>query len=488
MNLVAFSLPSHPDWSLIRLQATDALPDAYVRPSIHLCLLLDVSASMEDEQRLVNVKHSLQHLLGLLTPDDRISLVTFSNTARVVLHQAFLNDIEALRMTLMCLQTESNTNLGAGLAEANRVLMRDPRQKQCVLLLTDGFATCGVMDVQELLARTEPLTESSVFHVIGYGEDHHANLLSRMASVGGGSYHVVRSLEDVAIVIGDVIGGLVSCAFQQVTLTLPACEIKTRYKVSWSETIADHAPTVEVMIGDLMMHGEAIVLARLPVGSSVHVDALNRVSGVMTTFWAHVIRTDDVSLCATGAAHWLRWKVVSIMETVSHHLETVGGDHVYETYHQQRISSCLTEIKNTMANCADHHTALWDLLIHELELCQHMLDKKGSSVLLRQHGATLSMMRGLSARTASANEDTLPNMQPVLSRAFSNATQLDWSEMMSQVGDTIQGTQPSFVQPRVEFPPCPPSLGRHNALPRSFYNGSFMQHYSSDNIQETQDM
>jgi Ca-activated chloride channel family protein len=188
-----------------------------------LCLLLDVSASMDDEGRLENVKHSLHHLLGLLTPTDRVSLVTFSSRATTVLRQAFLTDVEALRVTLSCIRTESNTNLSAGLVEARQSLFRDPGQTQCVLLLTDGFATSGETNADALLALAEPLTESSVLHVIGYGEGHQADLLSRMATVGGGSYHMVCNKEDVAVVIGDVVGGLVSCAFQQVTLTIPVC-------------------------------------------------------------------------------------------------------------------------------------------------------------------------------------------------------------------------------------------------------------------------
>lgn len=454
MNLQAFGLSApHHEWSLIRLQATDE--HTMTRPSLHLCLLLDVSASMEEDGRLEHVKHSLHHLLGLLTPADQISLITFSEEARVVLHQAFVADVEALRLTLCCLQTESSTNLEAGLERVQRVLLRDPGQKQCILLLTDGFATSGVTDMDTLLRRTEALVDGSVIHVVGYGEEHHVELLSRMATVGGGSYHVVRSLEDVAIVMGDVVGGLVSCAFQEVTLTLPACDVKTRYHVT-VQTDELGMRNTQIMIGDLMAHGEAVVLARLPVGSAFHVDAWNRATGVMETFWVQVM--SDARHHAMGATHWLRWEVVETMEAVSRHLETFGspGSLSHQAY-RYRVSQMLAAVREARSHAgeadSDSERALWDLLIHELTLCQRMLEGHGnSSVLLRQHGATLSMMRGISARTDSVNEDSwaheVPPYVPALTRAFSNATQRHWSDQLVQASQESTGLpfhRPSLI-------------------------------------------
>ena len=478
MNTFAFPVPSHPEWSLIRIQATEVLPPAFVRPPLHLCLLLDVSASMDDEGRLENVKHSLHHLLGLLTPTDRVSLVTFSRGATTVLRQAFLTDVEALRVTLSCIRSESNTNLGAGLMEARQSLFRDPGS-QCVLLLTDGFATSGEMNADALLALAEPLTESSVLHVIGYGEGHQADLLARMATVGGGSYHVVCNKEDVAVVIGDVVGGLVSCAFQQVTLTLPVCEIKTRYQVRLSET------NTEIKIGDLMEHGEAIVLARLPIGSSFHVDALNRVTGAVDTTWAMVYATEEPRLHAMGAAHWLRWEVVTIMETVAEHVETYGVMRSLALLAlENRITECLAAIRDTRLLCSDYEAALWDLLTHELTICQGMLEGGVSSVHLHQHGATLSLMRGVSSRMDSVNSvGSLPPLS--LSRTFSNATQRNWSEQMSQNVDA-QPIPPSFGEQGVMPPPLSLMGARGNA--RALFSSAVAASAAITAIQETQDM
>ena len=501
MNTFAFPVPSHSEWSMIRIQAQAEqreIPPTFVRPPLHLCLLLDVSASMDDEGRLENVKHSLHHLLGLLTPTDRVSLVTFSSRATTILRQAFLTDVEALRVTLSCIRTESNTNLGAGLVEAERALFRDPGS-QCVLLLTDGFATSGEMNADALLALAQPLAEHSVLHVIGYGEGHQADLLSRMATVGGGSYHMVCNKEDVAVVIGDVVGGLVSCAFQQVTLTLNACEIKTRYQVLHSDT------SVEIRIGDLMENGEAIVLARLPIGSSFHVDALNRVTGAVDTTWAMVYATEEPRLHAMGVAHWLRWEVVTIMEDVAAHVETFGLMRSLSlSALENRITECLAAIRDTRLLCSDYEAALWDLLTHELTICQSMMAGGASTVHLRQHGATLSLMRGISSRMDSAN--SVGSLSPLsLSRTFSNATQRSWSEQMVgtqasphpsplEIGAHVYASQtPSSMEMlslslSMRMPPPLSLMGARGNARTLFPPAASSAAAASSAIQETQDM
>ena len=201
-------------------------------------------------------------------------------------------------------------------------------------------------------------------------------------------------------------------------------------------------------------------------------DALNRVTGAMDTTWAMVYATEEPRLHAMGAAHWLRWEVVTIMEAVAEHVETFGSVRSLSLFaHENRILQCLTAIRETRALCSDYEGALWDLLTHELTICQGMLVGGVSTVHLRQHGATLSLMRGVSSRMDSVNHD-LPVLS--LSRAFSNATQRSWSEQMSQNVEA----QPSFMG-------APPPL----TLMRAHGNARAYAHFpSAAAIQETQDM
>ena len=55
------------------------------RQPVHLTMAVDVSASMAWEGRLEAIVQALGALVGLLQPDDRLSIVTFSERAEVLL-------------------------------------------------------------------------------------------------------------------------------------------------------------------------------------------------------------------------------------------------------------------------------------------------------------------------------------------------------------------------------------------------------------------
>jgi hypothetical protein len=197
-----------------------------------------------------------------------------------------------------------------------------------------------------------------------------------------------------------------------------------------------------------------------------------------------VYATEEPRLHAMGAAHWLRWEVVTIMEDVAEHVEAFGVMRSLTFLAlEQRITECLTAIRETRALCSDYEAALWDLLTHELTICQDMMAGGVSSVHLRQHGATLSLMRGVSSRTDSVNSTTSTNGSLLpLSRAFSNATQRGWSEQMSQNVE---------AQPFMSAPP-PLSLMRTHGNARAYAHfpplATAAVAAAETAMQETQDM
>jgi hypothetical protein len=194
-----------------------------------------------------------------------------------------------------------------------------------------------------------------------------------------------------------------------------------------------------------------------------------------------------------GAAHWLRWEVVTIMEDVAEHVEVFGVMRSLTFLAlESRITECLTAIRETRALCSDYEAALWDLLTHELTICQDMMMGGVSSVHLRQHGATLSLMRGVSSRTDSVNSTSSTNGSLLpLSRAFSNATQRGWSEQL--VG--TQNPHPSsmempFLSLSTGAPP-PLSLMRTHGNARAYAHFPYATAAATAAVaamQETQDM
>ena len=232
------------------------------RQSVHLNVLVDTSGSMDLENKLDSVKRSLQVMLVLLSEQDRLSLVSFDDTSKLILNKVTPTQAErdAISYRISNLRTDGSTNMSAGLLEARELVEpAETGRKQGLLLLTDGHANLGVHDTAGITSIVKRILEQHPhlsITTVGYGVDHNADLLTEIAKNGGGAYNVVKDLQDVAGTFGDVLGGLSSVSAQRICVEFP-----TGYKVqtSYPTTIQTDGTTV-VNIGDLYAETEITVL------------------------------------------------------------------------------------------------------------------------------------------------------------------------------------------------------------------------------------
>ena len=452
MLFQSFSIQSHPEWATIHLKA----PESESRVPIHLCCVIDTSGSMEDDDKLENVKRSLHYLLNFLGEKDRISVITFSSTAKTILNKMCCSLIEKenLRARIATIHLEFSTNLSAALVET-RTVLTDPSGenpsgiKQGILLLTDGMANDGLTEPDQIVAMTKKLLQDyhgTSLSCIGYGTDHNAELLQSMATEGGGSYSIVNTLEDVATVFGNVLGGLISCSFQQVRISLPKnTEIKSRYATN-------HLDELEIMVGDLSAGMEAVVLAKIPLGHVLTVKAYDLKASQLITVETIVSSSDDVTIQTDGEAHYLRFDVLALLDDIA------AGKQTAEDY-LKMIAICTQDIH---AYREKHAHSLWDLLLNELDRAAKSLKFPHiyHQNLTKQHGAYLGMMRG----TSSQSPDELPSkvynlfsngLQHTLSHELSREVTQSFDVTFGSVGagsaattaGTIAGTTASLIEP-----------------------------------------
>lgn len=231
------------------------------RQPVHLIMLVDTSGSMEEGDKLGSVKKSLRFMISLLSPEDRLSLITFDNDATLVLNKVIPDaaNLDATLYKIDKLDVGGSTNMSAALLEARAILEVDSLRKQGILLLTDGHATVGSMTPDALLNITRRILEEDKgvsISTTGYGSDHNAHLLSQIAKEGGGAYNVVCSLEDVASTFGDILGGLVSISAQRVQVKFPhEYTVNTSYPTQKLED-----GTTLVAVGDVYAETEIVIL------------------------------------------------------------------------------------------------------------------------------------------------------------------------------------------------------------------------------------
>jgi len=311
MNFQAYTLSKHPEWACLQVKA----PESETRTPVHLCCVIDTSASMESYNKLENVKRSLQFLLDFLGPQDSISVITFSEAARTILTQTAvsLTEKDNIRTRISIIRVESNTNLSAGIIQAHESLQVDTSGlKQGILLLTDGIANIGLTnstDIIELVRNTITKFNGTSISSVGYGTDHNVELLQSISTEGGGSYYVVNNLEDVASVFGDILGGLISCSSQQVRVVLPVgTEVKSRYGTN---TVGDK---VEIVIGDMPAGTEAAFLAKIPSGTIATLKGYDLMAHNTYEINSNVVTTTDALLQVNGEAHYIRFEVLALLE------------------------------------------------------------------------------------------------------------------------------------------------------------------------------
>jgi Mg-chelatase subunit ChlD len=139
-----------------------------------------------------------------------------------------------------------------------------------VWLFTDGMANVGIVDETELCTKTSAIMEKlplCTLYTFGFGNDHNASMLQKLASSGGGVYYYVEGEQSILTCYGDCLGGLTSVVAQNLELTIvvPAgSAIKTAHT---TYTVRQDTPTRAVVtIKDMYSEEKRDVLFTLTPG------------------------------------------------------------------------------------------------------------------------------------------------------------------------------------------------------------------------------
>ena len=153
---------------------------------------------MNRENRLGLVKRALGLLLDELRPDDRVGLVVYGSSGRVLLRHT--RDLEEIRRAISELRPEGSTNVEEGLRLAYELADEGWRQgvSNRILLCSDGVANVGATGPESILARIGKEAQRGIaLTTIGFGMGNYNDaLMEQLADQGDGTYHYVDSLTE----------------------------------------------------------------------------------------------------------------------------------------------------------------------------------------------------------------------------------------------------------------------------------------------------
>ena len=170
------------------------------RKPLSLTFVIDISGSMNMDNRLGLVKRSLELLVDRLNQNDTVSIVVFGTDARVALPITSGSQRDAILNTIYSLTPEGSTNAGEGLRQGYQMAMQAyrPNASNRVVLCTDGVANTGITDADQILSTVQGyVSEGITLTAMGFGMDNfNDTLLERLADKGNGNYAYVDTLEE----------------------------------------------------------------------------------------------------------------------------------------------------------------------------------------------------------------------------------------------------------------------------------------------------
>jgi Ca-activated chloride channel family protein len=157
-------------------------------PDANLVLLLDVSGSMDEPNKLPLVIRSMEMLLDSLKPSDTVAIVVYAGAAGTVLEPTPVREKSRIVTALRTLRAGGSTAGAQGIERAYELAERHFRKGGVnrVLLATDGDFNVGIDDTDELEGYIERQRGKGIYlSVLGFGQGNYRDELAQALAQNG---------------------------------------------------------------------------------------------------------------------------------------------------------------------------------------------------------------------------------------------------------------------------------------------------------------
>ena len=252
-------------------------------PPANLVFLIDVSGSMQGDDRLGLVQQGLKLLTKELRPQDNVALVVYAGAAGTVLAPTAGSERATILRAIENLTAGGSTAGGAGLRLAYDVARQNFNQtgNNRVILCTDGDFNVGEQSDQAMERLIVQERESGVFlTVLGVGQGNYQDQkMELLADKGNGNYAYLDNLDEARRVLVQQFGGTLFTLAQDVKLQVEFNPARVReYRLVGYENrllAAEDFNNDRKDAGELGSgHTVTALYEIVPVGAPATVDAL----------------------------------------------------------------------------------------------------------------------------------------------------------------------------------------------------------------------
>jgi Ca-activated chloride channel homolog len=186
-------------------------------PAANLVFLLDVSGSMDEQNKLPLLKQSFKLLVDKLNSKDKVSIVTYAGEERVVLEGASCDNKEEIKAAIDNLSAGGSTNGEGGINKAYEIAAGHFKKEgnNRVILATDGDFNMGQSSDGELTRLIEEKREQGVYlTILGFGMGNYKDSkMESLADNGNGNYFYIDDIgESNRVLVTNLAGTLFTIA------------------------------------------------------------------------------------------------------------------------------------------------------------------------------------------------------------------------------------------------------------------------------------
>lgn len=195
-------------YAMLQIKTKDV--DRTQFPPANLVFLIDTSGSMSSYDKLPLLKEAFYLLTEMLTPKDRISIIAYDDTPRLILNGVSGADKNTIISAVQSLTADGSTGGEQALEEAYEIAQANfiANGENRIILATDGDFNVGISGARPLSEFIKQKRDNGIYlSVLGFGEGNlKDDALEALAKDGDGNYFYIDSVSEAEKVLVTELG------------------------------------------------------------------------------------------------------------------------------------------------------------------------------------------------------------------------------------------------------------------------------------------
>ena len=194
--------PWNPSHGLLRLGLKGKSLKESEIPAANYIFLVDVSGSMNGDDRIGLVRSGLVNMVDHLRAQDRVAIITYSGKVRKLLESTLVSEgRESIKIAIRGLSASGSTAGGEAMKMAYEEAAAHYVQggNNRIIMCTDGDFNVGVSSTTELVEMVESYQEKGIYlSIMGFGMGNFQDSrMENLSNHGNGTYTYIDSEEEM---------------------------------------------------------------------------------------------------------------------------------------------------------------------------------------------------------------------------------------------------------------------------------------------------